>query len=135
MTDIVERIEQAEGASREMDAEIALSMPDRFFDAGPQWTGGPRMIGEIDRDGNRCTPGNAPDMLVPAYTASLDAAMTLVPSWCFPHMRYDFGRGWVCEMHNSIGIPFAEYVGSSLADRPHGFLLALLAAALKARAS
>ena len=51
MTDLATRIEQAEGPSRELDAEIATIFG---------WT-------------------PAHDLVCPAYTASLDAAMTLVP--------------------------------------------------------
>ena len=61
MTELARRCEEAEGPSRELDADIALTQGWHEL-PGDNWCG-PR--GEIG---------------VPTYTASIDAAMSLVPS-------------------------------------------------------
>ncbi len=109
MLDLIDRIEAATGADKELDHAIADAV------LGPIK---PPLVRGF------CA----------SYTGSIDAAMGLVPSWCYPHMRFDFYDGWICEMHNSIGVPF-KHTGKSQADRPYGFTLALCAAALKARES
>lgn len=75
---LIEQLERADGADRGLDRAIALSMPERFFDAGPrhEYTTD-HDIGQINADGTRSLPGNGPDMLAPRYTDSIDAAMTL----------------------------------------------------------
>ena len=88
LLDLAERCEKATGPDRELDVTIALAQPDRFFNAGPQYDGAPDSIGTIDpSDGSQSIPGNAHDMLVPRYTSSLDAAMTLVPEGCHWSLR------------------------------------------------
>ena len=84
---LAERCEAAEGADRELDSAIALGLPSwtygekagRFYNAGPKYDGADDRIGFEADDGSTVVPGNAPDMMVPDFTASLDAAMTLVP--------------------------------------------------------
>lgn len=74
MRDLIERIEAAEGPSRELDAEIAVTVlgMDRegsmFFGKDEDFV--------FERD-YYSIEGSAREL--PAYTASLDAAMTLVP--------------------------------------------------------
>jgi hypothetical protein len=79
LNELAARVEALAGPDREMDILIALAQPGRFFNAGPKYDGAPDRIGMINPDGSQSLPGNAPDMLVPRYTASIDAAMTLVP--------------------------------------------------------
>jgi hypothetical protein len=78
MEELALRIESLTGPDREVDIAIALSQTDRFFNAGPRYEGAADRIGKII-DGLPHVPGQAHDMLVPRYTASLDAAMGLVP--------------------------------------------------------
>jgi len=77
------RAEAATGADRELD--VAIGLLGRFYVAEPRWPGAEPMIGYVDDDGARVEPGNgAQDSLVPRYTASLDAALSLVPEgWGF----------------------------------------------------
>jgi hypothetical protein len=79
--ELIARLEKATGPSRELDAAIFIKV-----------TPGVKEAGRIDVDKDRGVvgwwPKDAPYQSardVPAYTASLDAAMTLVPegwSWC-----------------------------------------------------
>lgn len=70
---LIERLERATGASRELDAEIFIAV-----------TPGVAEAGRIDRSGG-CVgwwPKDGPYQSAqdsPRYTASLDAALTLVP--------------------------------------------------------
>jgi hypothetical protein len=78
LLELAERCEKAAGPDRDLDIALALAQPNRFFNAGPYYEGAADRIGVIQPDGTRSLPGQGPDMLVPRYTASLDAAMTLV---------------------------------------------------------
>jgi hypothetical protein len=71
------RVEAATGPDRELDCAIAVAAMG-FFECEPRWPGGPIGYGYIDEDGARVEPGHGGDQLVKRFTASLDAAMTLV---------------------------------------------------------
>jgi len=64
LSDIIARLEKATGPDRDVDAHIALATGWLVLgtNIGPEW----------------CDPNNRPAGL-PAYTASLDAALRLVP--------------------------------------------------------
>lgn len=111
LKDLADRIEALTGPDREVDAEIARTV---YADncRNPDWECG----------------------YVLAYTASLDAAMTLVPTKPFPELRP--GEWWWsvdslgCDAHvayenHDAGIP--EYSASAATPA-----LALCAAALRA---
>lgn len=111
LEELAARVEGLTGLDRAVDIAVALGQPDRFFNAGPKYDGAPDRIGMIHADGSQSLPGNAPDMLVPRYTASIEAAMTLIdpayrlsvsetaieglPRWEVVLIRRDadFGRG------------------------------------------
>jgi hypothetical protein len=83
--DLIERLEKAEGPSRDLDAEIADSVkfwPPRFDRVD---------YGGKDRRWHDDRHGHSQSIDAPAYTASLDSAMTLVPDgwWCEAHIRPD----------------------------------------------
>lgn len=82
MTDLMElasRVEAGEGPDRELDAAIGVAVAGYFL-GEPRYPGAERRYGYVDKEGCRVEPGNgAADRLIPPYTASLDAAMTLVP--------------------------------------------------------
>jgi hypothetical protein len=79
LTELAVRCECAEGPDRALD--VAIGLAGKFYVAEPRYLGAEPMIGYVDDDGSRVEPGNgAQDGLVPPYTASLDAAMTLVPT-------------------------------------------------------
>lgn len=123
MTDLAERIEGAEGPSRELDALIEVERRKRAaFEAGlddrarAHWR--PDAFGYVESQGTRYPS--------PAYTASIDAAMTLVT------------EGWLFDLYNLNGYPEAHLTNDTLqrvsvsvdAATP---ALALCAAALRAR--
>jgi len=79
LLDLAARVEALTASDRKVDVAVALVLTDQFFNAGPKYDGAPDRIG-ILRDGESVVPGNgAADRFVPQYTASLDAAMTLIP--------------------------------------------------------
>jgi hypothetical protein len=143
LLELAERCEAAEGADRELDIAIALGLPSatygdkagRFYNAGPYYDGADDRIGFEAEDGSTVVPGGAPDMLVRPYTASLDAAMTLVPE----------GHKWVVQQNDSDKPGrqhFAELRRGHMTSYDKAFpvwattpALALCAAALRARAS
>lgn len=102
MKELIERIEGAEGPSRELDAEI-IKLVSRGVLDGEYWT-------------------------LPAYTASLDAAMTLVPEgWNVGiFLRHAWLRQNAQVWHR--GIEASTKHGNAATPA-----LALAAAALKAR--
>jgi hypothetical protein len=76
MDDLIQRIEAAEGADRALDLEIAL------------------LVGTKARNGHLNIANH--------YTASIDAALTLVPEgydWSLDNFDGDQGmpRAWVCK--------------------------------------
>lgn len=88
LLELAARCGAAEGPDRELDIAIALALPvyrygeqlGRFYNAGPRYEGADDQIGFVTHgESERIEPGNAPDMMVPGFTASLDAAMMLVP--------------------------------------------------------
>ena len=132
---VVERIEGLDGSDRQVDAEIGLATGAFFTVPNKGW---PDRLDycRINGDGSQTFPGNGFDQLVPAYTASIDAAMTLVPE----------GWGWNISQPNARALasgllkkrtPCSGEVQNGCEDRyavagatP---ALALCAAALRAR--
>jgi len=102
LEELAERVEKAPDGDRGLDADIALSQGWNEL-PGDNWVG---------PHGQIC---------VPAYTASLDAAMTLVPEDSRNDWSLIGGRYWQAE------------VGDEMADAATP-ALALCAAALKVRA-
>ena len=115
MEDLIRRIEKAAGPDRELDVEIALAIGWRLDQSEPRdrWW-------EPDRSHYLDEP--------PEFTASMDAAMTLLKDeW----IRLAFGAANGCvvahlDYPNGPMVDLYSGVGSSAA-------LALCAAALKAR--
>jgi len=75
---LADRVEAGDGADRELDCLIAVACLG-YFEVPPKWKGGPIGYGKFDSDGAEIHPGHGGAQLVPRFTASLDAAMTLVP--------------------------------------------------------
>lgn len=70
MDELIKRLEEATGPSRELDAEIAVASGGYFFGDGEL----------CYRDGETIVhPGHGGIDLAPKYTSSIDAALTLVP--------------------------------------------------------
>lgn len=120
LLELAERCERAEGPDRELDALIAPLQGLRVVDEG-------HPIGRMCYDDIGCA------QLLPRYTASLDAAMTLVPE--------EFGRpsAFTIQRSRNFGCCAVVWVNSEFnrsvrgdADTP---ALALCAAALRARSA
>ena len=91
LTSLSQRLEQAEGADRELDALIyAQAVAGEMIDAeGCLWARvRPRTATMVMVKGQ---PKTVPSY-VPAYTASIDAAMSLVPREAFWRVGHD-GEG------------------------------------------
>lgn len=92
MKDLIERVERAEGPCRELDVAIAVSIDWRWDD----WEeGDPTVRGHVEKHGlgwmvERCRQSvTVWPRLLPAYTASIDAAMTLLPDgWRLRQMHF-----------------------------------------------
>ena len=133
MTKLADKIEALEGPSREVDAEIWAYVhgpADCYIKQSP--FNGAWCVYYTSRDGKErlCeTRRGMPDKL--AYTASLDAAMTLVPEgydW-FKLRRLDRLPHMIVEPAHREGNP-RDYYHFGTARTP---ALALCAAALRAR--
>ena len=129
MTDIEKlaaRVAALTGPCRETDAEIAV-VALGWITRPPRYDGDSIAYGYVE-NGSTVFPGNgAGNSLVRRYTASLDAAMTLVPK----------GEEWgVSQVHYDQGMAPAAFVNLSL-EQSWGKTpaLALTAASLRALAA
>jgi hypothetical protein len=118
---LAERCEQAAGADRELDVAIAraLGWKPLYRDDYSKWWP-PAAVADA-RERKRSILHH-PTQPLPKFTASLDAAVTLVPEGWFWEVRDD-GVAWVTRPDG--GMP-----GTAAAPA-----LALVAAALRARAA
>lgn len=86
---LAERLDGLSGPDRATDCELAVALDGFWYDDGAIYA---RAGYCHEVDGVICTPGQAPDMLVPKYTYSLDAAVALVervlPGWFLTLDRY-----------------------------------------------
>lgn len=129
LLELAERCERAEGPDRELDCLIGVAIGRFFTQPNKGWPDRPDYC-EHRRDDTTCFPGNGFDQLVPRYTASLDAAMTLVPEGYRFSVDNAFGDGGaVCGavVNNAV---FAKNAKIGDAATP---ALALAAAACRAR--
>ena len=105
MTDLTSLIEKLEKATS----------PDRHLDARICWTLGLEpWAGTDEIHLTHFGIGSRIDKRTPAYTASIDAAVSLaervLPGWCFDEIRQDWegsptgvtGFGWTVEMVNGL---------------------------------
>lgn len=113
LKEIVWRLEAATGADRELDAEIWLVVESRIVPLWPHW--------DVDDR----------EMMTPRYTASLDAAMTLVPVYTDEDGEHPYD--YIIE-HTNGGLTIAARVGQQ-SDPSFGDTapLAICIASLKAR--
>ena len=116
MNDLIERLEKATGPDRNLDADIASSVG---WSPGPGYT---RKSDDSWRLGNWINSVQ----WAPLYTASIDAALTLVPE----------GHDWiVADVNGHVGgTPYA-CVGSTKEHFGETAVLSLCIAALKARSA
>ena len=73
-----DQVEAATGADRELDAAIGVAIGRFRAEPNKGWPDRLDYI-ELREGGVQCYPGNGFDQLVPHYTASIDAGLTLVP--------------------------------------------------------
>lgn len=124
-TSLIERIEAATEGSRELDAGVWLACtPGATRD---KWS----YIHKAT--GRECTVDETRDVtdrliIVPSFTASLDAVLTLLPD----------GFKWKCGYsrhvpHNAEVIDYSAHTGTFIGESDASRCLALLAAILRAR--
>lgn len=127
--ELAELCEKATGPDRELDAAIAVSVLG-FYVAEPRYEGAPPAYGYVDMDGSRIEPGHGGKQLIRDFTASIDAAMTLIREPFF-FARLDYTNEWLCWI-GERGEGWTRIATTSRgAVTP---ALALCAAALRARA-
>ena len=135
---IIDKLERADGPDREMDAEIAKAVgmclhPNKTRTGVQSDTGFDCDDCGADSWGNRSNDGFNRRLSdsCPAYTASIDAAMTLVPEGWELHslMRQPYGKTAVWLGRGEALGELSEWVGTEAKTRP----LAVAAAALRVR--
>lgn len=115
IADLITRVEAATGADRELDDAIEAEIGDWINLGG--WQRKHKATGVVESYSYRQAP---------AYTASLDAAMSLVPEgWCFT-IGQSVGFSAVADLWIAGKVPGIHQA----ADTP---AIALTAAALRAR--
>ena len=116
LIELAERAEKASGPDRELDKAIWAALGNCNHD---------RTGGYICLDCGKDTYG---EKSAPVFTASLDAAMTLVPEgWCFEVTCWKDGNGTACVSQYNPGDQ--DHTGHAATPA-----IALVAAALRARA-
>lgn len=132
LTSLIARLEQAESGSREWDAEIAFAI--EWLPVGPSKLHQESFVDHMNKHGYwKAWMAHAPwrhEWLIPAFTTSLDEAITLVPD------------GWLLiALGSSVATGFAPgpsevtliSMDDEVAARANTHALALASAALKAR--
>lgn len=114
LLELAERCEKASGPDRELDAAIAA-------------VSGYRVVDEGHPLGRCCYDRNGISIVLPRYSASLDAAMTLVPADWHTSLR-GINDSWHVSMNPTSRGPIAETFAFSATPA-----LAAIAASLRAR--
>jgi hypothetical protein len=122
--ELAKRVEALTGPCRETDAEIAFAQGWRMSN-GHWWT--PQQSAEARKKKQAIWSVGIPAQL-PAFTASLDAAMTLVPEGC--EWQIPFSNPWHARItrDGEVLLPLSRFGSPTPA-------LALTAASLRARAA
>jgi hypothetical protein len=131
LLELASRCEQATGPDRELDAAIALEACG-FYIAAPRYEGDPVAYGYTDKDGIRVEPGHGGMQLVPNFTASLDAAMSLVPEGAGINLERFWvreGPRWSCILSQGL-----TRAGDAYIQQAASGALVLTAAALRSHA-
>jgi hypothetical protein len=125
LTSLIERIEAATEGSRELDGDIWLaSTPGATRD---KWSYIHKATGrECTVDETRDETGRL--IIVPSYSTSIDAALTLLPE----------GFKWKCGYsrhvpHNAEVVDYDSHRGTFIGESDASRCLALLSAILRAR--
>lgn len=133
--DIIEALEKATGPSRELDGDIfrALGPHDDRWERGTFYDVGADIENKnvwlrMNANGTNSAP--------PHYTASVDAALTLVPdTWTIANMGQTDNKNWVIELRRGFATSYSDViiVGSQQTKRLASLAIAICVAALKAR--
>ena len=73
---LLDKLKQATGADRELDAQVFVHLTRGFIDGKNAFD--EDVYATFDSEGNSVRPGLDPLMLVPRYTASVDACLALM---------------------------------------------------------
>lgn len=136
---LAERCEQAMGLDRELGAAIVVALdlrPDWVNKAGELWIDPASLDEPVIRWNTlgKRSQGNPPIGSYAAYTASLDAAMSLVPEgWRLRQMN--FSAPCADERKWHLNLYGGREGGDTFVGRARSPALALCAAALRARAA
>jgi hypothetical protein len=145
MTDLIQRLQDASEGSRELDAAIAVAMRNGLPRGSewalkfPKWEVQPGNKGVVRIIGN--VNGNCDDIsgrfTAPAYSTSIDAAMTLVPEgWVITDVsqRLPCNQNWEwAAVLGKLVDGEWELANGCSKTAPGSFALALCIAALRAR--
>lgn len=132
LMDLADRVEKASGPDRELDFAIFRALHPEY--AGPEWKefgGGLRHA--MDSSDMRCLP--PPNVTPSRWTASLEAALSLVPegwAWAVYGGAREEIVATAYRVPNGGRLPWPDWVTDICAATP---ALALCAAALRALAS
>lgn len=122
LLELATRCEAASGPDRELDADIWLCVT-------PGATRGPLVVAATEmRRGWTIDEASGRMIVVPAYTASLDAAASLIPEGCVWNAMIDFGLPGRARVWDGDRLKVHQCDGETPA-------LALCAAALRAQAA
>jgi hypothetical protein len=128
---LISRLEAAKEGARELDAKIEISRRRFLFGAAA-------VAGMSIQPGGWIVGGDSPNPIkAPAYTSSVDAALSLVPEgWSFYRLdQYSNGPdpiwGWGAQLRCHANPEVGLAIGETRASMP----LALCIASLRARAT
>jgi hypothetical protein len=131
---LAERVERATGADRLLDANILWAIkPDEFeadADEEDEHLSPSYCYARGGWTMNRADHYYLNTIPVPRFTASVDAALTLVPEGVFPRIYGEASQATIVAWTDTVG-----WEEVSRSDLCHSSALALCAAALRARAS
>lgn len=119
------RAESLTAPDRELDVIVGLLMDIKTDEREDAWT----LRKSFEISGMKALVLQAEShqniwrTVLPRYTASIDAAALLFPSWAFPLLDWN---GPHCRVRNSLGIDFKGYTGFGALPQ-----LAMLSAGLK----
>lgn len=125
---LISRLEEAKGPDRELDAEIALAVLSGEIEwRQAQYTGESYPVRKYESRDHVLGFGRDP---VESYTASVDAALTLVPSGWSVLFAWN-GETSICNIHlKPLGNPSGLWPDAGKSTNP---AIAICIAALKAR--
>lgn len=119
MQELIERLERAASPDRQLDLAIFCAL-DEFRAPFKQYP-----MARISH--NRAA-------VAPAFTESIDAALTLVPEgWTVANLGQNDRKGWWAELREGHQTSYNQVVLSGFGLRELGPAIALCTAALKAR--